>query len=284
MCHIIESCPLTKLNGGLSRLHSADKDAFLGWPIMVHNMYTRRRRNPITNGYEDFCFIFPRNNVFVSTYRKIWLSTDQASGATSATDLRIHLRPVSDRCAVVQRVSRRRGNTGRQRQVVPGWCSTTSRRLQLNDLSEIESTAGLWVSTRYVDTCAQPRHVRPVLPSSCCTAHVVHLYIQVQHITYMYNHSYIQEIYLNGRAQHHIVARQIAPSLIIILFYIRYVTLFLFRATAACPARLLYYQSVSRWKLMWKDILWVSSWTCFGCFARDCSLKHVDLWYGNRFS
>jgi len=68
MCHIIESCPLTKLNGGLSRLHSADKDAFLGWPIMVHNMYTRRRRNPITNGYEDFCFIFPRNNVFVSTY------------------------------------------------------------------------------------------------------------------------------------------------------------------------------------------------------------------------
>jgi len=24
---IVESCPLTKLNGGLSRLHSADKDA-----------------------------------------------------------------------------------------------------------------------------------------------------------------------------------------------------------------------------------------------------------------
>ena len=27
MSHIVESCPLTKLNGGLSRLHSADKDA-----------------------------------------------------------------------------------------------------------------------------------------------------------------------------------------------------------------------------------------------------------------
>ena len=26
-CHIVESCPLTKLNGGLSRLHSADDDA-----------------------------------------------------------------------------------------------------------------------------------------------------------------------------------------------------------------------------------------------------------------
>jgi len=27
MTHIVESCPLTKLNGGLSRLHSADEDA-----------------------------------------------------------------------------------------------------------------------------------------------------------------------------------------------------------------------------------------------------------------
>ena len=36
MFHIVESCPLTKLNGGLSRLHSADEDAVLwltsyGW-------------------------------------------------------------------------------------------------------------------------------------------------------------------------------------------------------------------------------------------------------------
>ena len=27
MSHIVEACPLTKLNGGLSRLHSADEDA-----------------------------------------------------------------------------------------------------------------------------------------------------------------------------------------------------------------------------------------------------------------
>ena len=27
MSHIVESCPLKKLNGGLSRLHSADEDA-----------------------------------------------------------------------------------------------------------------------------------------------------------------------------------------------------------------------------------------------------------------
>ena len=30
MSHIVESCPLTKLNGGLSRLHSADEDA-ISW-------------------------------------------------------------------------------------------------------------------------------------------------------------------------------------------------------------------------------------------------------------
>jgi len=29
MSHIVKSCPLTKLNGGLSRLHSADEDADL---------------------------------------------------------------------------------------------------------------------------------------------------------------------------------------------------------------------------------------------------------------
>jgi len=27
MSHIVKSCPLTKLNGGLSRLHSVDEDA-----------------------------------------------------------------------------------------------------------------------------------------------------------------------------------------------------------------------------------------------------------------
>ena len=32
MPHIVESCPLTKLNSGLSRLHSADKDA-VSWLI-----------------------------------------------------------------------------------------------------------------------------------------------------------------------------------------------------------------------------------------------------------
>jgi len=43
MSHIIESCPLTKLNGDLSRLLRM-KTLFRGWPVMVHDTHTRRRR------------------------------------------------------------------------------------------------------------------------------------------------------------------------------------------------------------------------------------------------
>jgi len=32
MSHIVESCPLTKLNGGLSRLHSVDEET-VSWLI-----------------------------------------------------------------------------------------------------------------------------------------------------------------------------------------------------------------------------------------------------------
>ena len=39
MSHIVESCPLTKLNGGLSRLHYADEDA-VSW--LDHEIHTRR--------------------------------------------------------------------------------------------------------------------------------------------------------------------------------------------------------------------------------------------------
>jgi len=46
MSHIVKSCPLTKLNGGLSRLHSADEDA-VSWLTSyryVNDTHTRRRR------------------------------------------------------------------------------------------------------------------------------------------------------------------------------------------------------------------------------------------------
>jgi len=42
MFHIVESCPLTKLNGGLSWLHSADEDA-VSW-LTSYGYYTHMRR------------------------------------------------------------------------------------------------------------------------------------------------------------------------------------------------------------------------------------------------
>ena len=39
MTHIVESCPLTKLNGGLSRLHSADEDA-VSWLTSYEHLYS----------------------------------------------------------------------------------------------------------------------------------------------------------------------------------------------------------------------------------------------------
>jgi len=45
MSHIVDSCSLTKLNGGLSRLHSIRmKMLFRGWQVMFHDTHTRRRR------------------------------------------------------------------------------------------------------------------------------------------------------------------------------------------------------------------------------------------------
>jgi len=42
MSHIVESCPLTKLNGGLSRLHSADDDA-VSW-LTNYSKYTYEKK------------------------------------------------------------------------------------------------------------------------------------------------------------------------------------------------------------------------------------------------
>ena len=46
MSHIVESCPLTKLNGGLSRLHSADEDA-VSWLTSYSswNAYEKKKKN-----------------------------------------------------------------------------------------------------------------------------------------------------------------------------------------------------------------------------------------------
>ena len=43
-CHIVESCPLTKLNGGLSRLHSADEDA-VSWLTNYGKWHAYEKKN-----------------------------------------------------------------------------------------------------------------------------------------------------------------------------------------------------------------------------------------------
>jgi len=45
MSHIVESCHLTKLNGGLSRLHSADEDA-VSWLTSYgsRNAYEKKKK------------------------------------------------------------------------------------------------------------------------------------------------------------------------------------------------------------------------------------------------
>jgi len=64
LSHIVESCPLTKLNAGLSWLVVSAKPIlrmkmlFCGWPVMVDDTHTRRRRSKIddrettTNGID----------------------------------------------------------------------------------------------------------------------------------------------------------------------------------------------------------------------------------------
>lgn len=44
MSHIVDSCPVTKLDGGLSRLHSADDDDVVAWimPTMTPKHLPRR--------------------------------------------------------------------------------------------------------------------------------------------------------------------------------------------------------------------------------------------------
>jgi len=46
MPHIVESCPLTKLNGGLSQLHSAD-DAATAWLTNIGLNRIRKKKKKI---------------------------------------------------------------------------------------------------------------------------------------------------------------------------------------------------------------------------------------------
>ena len=48
MSHIVESCPLTKRNGGLSRLHSADEDAVSRLTNYgLWHTYEKKKKTPV---------------------------------------------------------------------------------------------------------------------------------------------------------------------------------------------------------------------------------------------
>jgi len=49
MFHMVESCPLAKLNGGLSRLHSADEDAVFVADQLLHDTNMRRLTHEVDN-------------------------------------------------------------------------------------------------------------------------------------------------------------------------------------------------------------------------------------------
>ena len=52
MSHIVESCPLTKLNGGLSRLHSVDEDA-VSWLTSYGSWHTYEKRRLNSNSAQN---------------------------------------------------------------------------------------------------------------------------------------------------------------------------------------------------------------------------------------
>ena len=52
MSHIDESCPLTKLNGGLSWLHSADEDA-VSWLTSYGSWHAYEKKKKIDIGVSE---------------------------------------------------------------------------------------------------------------------------------------------------------------------------------------------------------------------------------------
>ena len=70
MSHIVKSCPLTKMNGGLSQLHSVDEDAVL-WLTSYgsRNAYKKKKKHKCvsktdTNPPFAFQIAFPRGTDF----------------------------------------------------------------------------------------------------------------------------------------------------------------------------------------------------------------------------
>ena len=67
MFHIVESCPLTELNGGLSRLHSADKDA-VSWMTNYGSRHAYEKKK-IASTVQYIESIITRHTEYGKVYR-----------------------------------------------------------------------------------------------------------------------------------------------------------------------------------------------------------------------
>jgi len=107
MSYIVESCPLTKLNGSLSRLHSADEDA-VSWLTSYGSWHTYEKKkkmvqctnfcSPLTNIHHTIqpfisCCYFDRYKcvgvfwyLFGGRYSKISCWTDRMSSFLRSVD------------------------------------------------------------------------------------------------------------------------------------------------------------------------------------------------------
>jgi len=82
MSHIVESCPLTKLNGGLSRLHSADEDA-VSWVTSYGSWHAYEKKSQwrLVHMCVDgqlYCIVpieysFPWYVLRQNAWRKLWM-------------------------------------------------------------------------------------------------------------------------------------------------------------------------------------------------------------------
>ena len=67
MSHIVESCPLTKLNGGLSQLHYADEDA-VSWLTSYGSWHTYEKKKAKTASRASIFNPLSRQNPLTKSY------------------------------------------------------------------------------------------------------------------------------------------------------------------------------------------------------------------------
>ena len=97
MSHIVESCPLTKLNGSLSRLHSADKDAVLWLTTDQLWLMTRIREEEVSTGTPTYFTGMPAYHCRRGRQTiKLWCHLQWPWGwlATQAHDFQLSMSPI----------------------------------------------------------------------------------------------------------------------------------------------------------------------------------------------